>query len=130
MKVKGNTLINDNVFLTAAQIVLQDMDDVVTMEKKRPLAGISKIFAEKSAPQVIIKKVEPEKDMEYGRVSYELKLAVLYGAKIPVLVAEIRRRLIEAIEEMTGYAVEKVDITVDRIVEPEGEGPQEDADGQ
>lgn len=117
MEVKGNTLVNDNVFLTAAQIVLQDMEDVVKGEKKRRLPGISKIFAEKSAPQIAVKKMEPEKGAEYGRVAYELKFTVLYGAKIPVLVADIRKQLIQDIEEMTGYKVEKVDITVEKVVE-------------
>lgn len=117
MEVKGNTLVNDNVFLTAAQIVLQDMEEVVKGEKKGRLPGISKIFAEKSAPQIAVKKMEPEKGAEYGRVAYELKFSVVYGAKIPVLVAEIRRLLIKDIEEMTGYKVEKVDITVEKVME-------------
>lgn len=129
MKVKGQTAINENVFLMAAQIVLQDMEDVVKPEKKGPLGGISKIFAEKSTAQILVKKLEPEKGGEFGRVAYELKLAVLYGTKIPVLVDEIRRRLTETIQEMTGYSVEKVDITVERIVEPgQMEEEQEEAE--
>ncbi len=117
MNVKGNTMINENVFLMAAQIVLQDLEDVIKPEKKGPLGGISKIFAEKPTAQIQVKKMEPNKDAEFGRVSYELRLAVLYGAKIPALVGEIRRQLNKTIQEMTGYTVEKVDITVERIVE-------------
>lgn len=117
MKVKGNTMINENVFLMAAQIVLQDLEDVIKPEKKGPLGGISKIFTEKPAAQIQVKKLEPNKDAEFGRVSYELRLAVLYGAKIPALVGEIRQQLTRTIQEMTGYTVEKVDITVEKIVE-------------
>jgi len=108
-----------------ARIVLQDLEEVVKPEKKGPLGSFPKIFTEKSVTQILVKKVEPEKGGEFGRVSYELKLAVVYGAKIPVLVEEIRQRLTRAIQEMTGYAVEKVDITIERVVNPGEAGGEE-----
>ena len=125
MKVKGNTLINDNVFLSAAQIVMQEMDEVVKKDRKRPFSGISRIFAEKSPAQILVKKAEPGEGEEFGKVSYDLKLEVYYGAKIPVLVEEIRRQLTQAIQDMTGYTVETVDITVEKVVEP-GETEEEE----
>ena len=118
MESKGNTLINDNVFLTAARLVLEEMENVVKKGKKGPLVGISRMISEKSAPQISVKKLEPEEDREYGSVTYHLKLGVLYGPKIPSLAEEIRRQLAGAIEDMTGYTVEHVDITIERIVDP------------
>ena len=118
MDVKGNTLINDNVFLTAARLVLEELKSVVKKEKKGPLVGISRMISEKSAPQISVTKLEPEEGSEYGSVTYHLKLEVLYGTKIPSLAEEIRRQLAGAIENMTGYTVKTVDITIERIVDP------------
>ncbi len=118
MTGKGNTVVNDNVFLSAAQIVLQEAGDVVKQEKKGgPLGGLSQIFKEKFVPHIVVSREEAEEGAEYGSVSYDLKIAVLYGAKIPEVVADIREKLVTAIEEMTGYKVSYVDITVDRVIE-------------
>lgn len=127
--VKGNTLINENVFLSAAQIVLQEMDEVVKRGRKRPFSGISKIFAEKSPAQILVKKTEPGEGEEFGKVSYDLKLEVFYGAKIPVVVEEIRRQLTQTIQDMTGYTVEAVDITVEKVLEA-GETEEEEEAGE
>lgn len=116
MEGNGSTVVNDGVFLSVAEIVLQDIEDVVKREKKGPLAGISQLLTDKFAPQVVVKKVEKDKD-GFGRVSYELKLVLLFGAKIPDVAKRVRQQLTNVTEEMTGYKVDRVDVVVDKIVE-------------
>ncbi len=116
MQIAGKTTVNENVFQAIAEISLANIDDVVAKEKKGALAGLSKIFQERFSPQVTVKKVEqPETD--FGEVSLELKLAVIYGTNIPEAAAKVRKELVEVVENITGYKVTQVNIVIDRIVE-------------
>jgi uncharacterized alkaline shock family protein YloU len=116
MDIAGKTTVNENVFQIITEIVLKNVDHVVAKEKKGPLAGFSQKLIERFAPQVTVRKEEPQED-GFGKVSFELKLAVVYGTKIPEAAVKVRDELVKTVEELTGYKVEQVDIVVDRIVE-------------
>ena len=116
MNELGKTTVSENVFVTMAEIALNDIDDIVAKEKKGPFPGLSRIFAERFSPQVTVKR-EEQTDGEFGKVGYELKIAVIYGVKIPEAAVRIREKVIETVEKFTGYKVTAVDIIVDRIVE-------------
>jgi uncharacterized alkaline shock family protein YloU len=115
MEIPGKTTVNEAVFQAIAEIVLKNIDDVVAKERKGPLAGLSRILVERFSPQIIVKKTEAEVD--FGEISFELKLAVIYGIKIPETAVKVRKELVKVVEELTGYKVTKVDVIVDRIVE-------------
>jgi uncharacterized alkaline shock family protein YloU len=116
MGVQGKTIVNDAVFQAMAEIVLKNIEDVVAKERKGPLAGLSKALVERFSPQIVVKKAEkPEAD--FGDISFELKLAVIYGVKIPEAAVKVRKELVKVVEELTGYKVTSVDVIVDRIVE-------------
>ena len=110
------TTVNENVFQAIAEIALKNIDDIVAKEKKGTLAGLSKIFQERFSPQITVKKSEQE-EVDLGEVSFEMKLAVIYGVNIPEAAARIRKEIVETVEKITGYKVTQVDIVVDRIVE-------------
>ncbi|RJX25518.1 MAG: Asp23/Gls24 family envelope stress response protein [Dethiobacter sp.] len=112
----GKTTVNDAVFQSIAEIVLKNINDVVAKERKGPLAGFSKKLIERFSPQVIVKKVEAP-EVDFGEISFELRLAVIYGIKIPEVATRIRKELVEVVKEFTGYQVTQVDVVVDRIVE-------------
>ena len=116
MGVEGKTIVNDAVFQAIAEIVLKSIEDVVTKERKGPLAGLSKALVERFSPQVIVKKSE-KPEVDFGDISFELKLAVLYGVKIPDTAVKVRKELVKVVEDLTGYKVTNVDVIVDRIVE-------------
>ncbi len=114
--MEGKTIVNDAVFQAIAEIVLKNIEDVVAKERKGPLAGLSKALVERFSPQIVVKKVEkPEVDL--GDISFELKLAVIYGVKIPDAAVKVRKELVQVVEELTGYKVTSIDVIVDRIVE-------------
>ena len=52
-------------------------------------------------------------------VSLELKLTLVYGVRIPDVVAQVREKVTEEIESVTGYKVERIDISVEKLVKPE-----------
>ena len=116
MEVSGKTTVNDAVFQAIAEIVLKNIDDVVAKERKGPLAGFSRVLIERFSPGVIVKKVE-EPDVDFGDITFELRIAVIYGIQIPEVAAKVRKKLVEVVEELTGYKVTQVDVVVDRIVE-------------
>ncbi len=52
-------------------------------------------------------------------MSFEVKVTVLYGVKIPEVAEKAREKIISEVETLTGYTVEKVDLVVERIIKPE-----------
>jgi uncharacterized alkaline shock family protein YloU len=112
MEIVGRTTVNEAVFQAIAEIVLKNIDDVVAKERKGPLAGLSRILVERFSPQIIVKKTESEAD--FGEIGFELKLAVIYGIKIPETAVKVRKELVKVVEDLTGYKVTKVDVIVDR----------------
>jgi len=116
MEISGKTIVNEAVFQAIAEIVLKNIDDVVAKEKKGPLVDFSKKLVERFSPQIVVKKTE-EEEVDFGQISFELKLAVIYGIKIPETAVKVRKELVKVVEDLTGYKVSKVDIIVDRIVE-------------
>ncbi|KXG74469.1 hypothetical protein AN618_22990 [Fervidicola ferrireducens] len=116
----GRTTISENVFIEVAREAMKKIEDVFREEKKGGLSGLTRIFAERFAPQIAVKKTEPgEGEGGPGTVSFEVKLTVVYGVKIPEVAGKVRERIITDVEALTGYKVEKVDIVIDRIVKPE-----------
>jgi uncharacterized alkaline shock family protein YloU len=125
MQIAGRTTVNESVFQAIAEITIRNIDDVVAKEKKGALAGLSKILQERFSPQISVKKTEKE-DVDLGDVSFELKLAVIYGINIPEAAARVRKELAETVGNLTGYNVNQINIVVDRIVELKELQPREE----
>ncbi|MGI6486123.1 MAG: Asp23/Gls24 family envelope stress response protein [Thermoanaerobacterales bacterium] len=119
--MEGKTLINETVFADIAMEAMRKVEEVFRKDKKGALSGITKLFADRFAPQINAKKTEMA-DMEEdltGSVAFEVKLTVVYGVKIPEVAQKVREKIISEVEDLTGYKVDKVDIVIDRIVMPE-----------
>jgi uncharacterized alkaline shock family protein YloU len=117
----GKTLINETVFVDIAREAMRKVEEVFRQDKKGGLSGITKLFADRFAPQINAKKTEFT-DMDEstaGSVAFDVKLSVLYGVRIPEVAQKVREKVISEVENLTGYKVEKVDITIDKIVKPE-----------
>lgn len=125
MQIAGRTTVNESVFQAIAEITIKNIDDVVAKEKKGALAGLSKILQERFSPQISVKKTEKE-EADLGDVSFELKLAVIYGVNIPEAAARVRKELAETVGNLTGYNVTQINIVVDRIVELKELQPREE----
>jgi len=53
-----------------------------------------------------------------GEVAFSVNLSVHYDVNIPKLATELRGRARAAIEELTGYTVRAVNVTIDHILPP------------
>jgi len=61
-----------------------------------------------------------------GEVAFSVNLSVTYDVNIPSLAGELRRLASDAIEELTGYRVRAVNITIDHILPPRPLKAEED----
>ena len=120
-EVTGKTIISDEVFAETARTAMQQVNEVfLDHSKKGPLLGLAQIVTDKVAPQVIVRKNEAETaEGAAGKIAFELKLTLLYGANIPDVSRKVRETVIREVESLTGYKVEKIDITVEKLVKPE-----------
>ena len=118
--MEGKTTINDSVFVEIAREAMQKVEDVFRKEKKGALLGFTRAFTERFAPQITVKKTESTAvENSFGAVSLDVKISVFYGVNIPEVARKVREKIVSEIETLTGYSVEKVDITIEKIIKPE-----------
>ena len=53
-----------------------------------------------------------------GEVAIDLDINVYYGQAIPLVAQEVRGRVIQAVEKLTGYNVRSLRVSVDGLVDP------------
>lgn len=117
---EGKTTINDSVFVEIAREAMQKVEDVFRQEKKGALLGLTRVFTERFAPQITVKKTEGVgQDNGFGTLSLDVKISVLYGVNIPEVARKVREKIVSEIETLTGYSVERVDINIEKIVKPD-----------
>ncbi len=116
----GKTFINDPVFVEIAKEAMRKVEEVYKQERKGGLVSFTRMFVDRFAPQISVKKTDPTEFEETpGNVSFEVKLAIVYGVKIPEVAEKVREKIISEVEALTGYVVEKVDLVIERIIKPE-----------
>lgn len=125
MDTVGKTVIHEDVFAEVARTAMTQVNEVFfDTSKKGPVAGLAQIVTERFAPQITVKKNEPEAaEGSAGKVSFDLKVDLLYGVNIPDVTRKLREAIMKEVESLTGYAIEKIDITVERLVRPEKPEP-------
>lgn len=117
MEEVNRTIINDDVFMEIARSAMRTINEVSRQDKKGTLAELTQLVSEKIAPQIVVKRVEREG--EPPSVSFDMKLTLIYGVRIPEVVEKVRTVVKTEIETMTGYRVDHIDILVDKLVRPE-----------
>jgi len=122
MGVEGRTTVSNNVFQQIVEFVLRGMDDIV--DKKDLPKGFPTNLFRKLTPQAVV-TTDDNPDLDFGDVSLELKLTIIYGIKIPDVAANVRKELVKVVEELTGYKVTKIDVVIDKIVSMEELEPAE-----
>ena len=116
--VMGSTTIHEDVFRDIARLVLEEVDGIYCHETKNPLAAL---MGEKSVkPAITIQWPAPDEENQ-EQISFEIKLAVLYGAQIPEMIATIRREIAERVTKFTGYEVPSVDVYITKLIRFENE---------
>lgn len=124
----GKTTVHEEVFVELAKTAISRVENVVSdKSEKATLISIVKSVTERFAPQVQVRKTEKviaqdeyeNQEQEVNSVEFDLKLAIVYGANIPTVVANAREAIRSEVENISGYKVSKVDVTVDKLVKPE-----------
>ena len=114
----GETTIHEDVFREIASLVLEEIEGIYCYEPKSPLAPL---LGDKSIkPQITIRWPALEEENQ-EQVSYEIKIAALYGASIPKMVSAIREGIAERVKGFTGYDVPVVDVYITKLIRFEQE---------
>lgn len=124
--VGGKTIISEEVFADLAKTAMSKVDNVsAASDEGGTLAAVVKKVADRVIPQVIVKKTdaiagdEENQQATIGHVSFEIKITVVYGANIPETTTKLRQVLLDEVERITGYQVDKVDVIVEKLVKAE-----------
>ena len=124
--VGGKTIISEEVFADLAKTAMSKVENVAAApEDVSTLAAVVKKVADRVIPQVIVKKTDAiagddeNQQSTVGRVSFEIKITVIYGANIPETTTKLRQVLLDEVEHITGYQVNKVDVIVEKLVKAE-----------
>ena len=122
----GKMTISEEVFFEIARNAMHSVEYVVVDDKVREgFGGAVKSALQRFMSDITIKTNDKnKKDTENDElfvptVAFDIKLAVLYGARIPTVVSNVRSKIMEEVEMLTGYRVERIDVTVDRLIRPE-----------
>ena len=130
--VGGKTIISEEVFADLAKTAMSKVENVAAAsEDVSTLAAVVKKVADRVIPQVIVKKTDAiagdDENLQatVGRVSFETKITVIYGANIPETTTKLRQVLLDEVERITGYQVDKVDVIVEKLVKAESGNEKE-----
>ena len=130
--VGGKTIISEEVFADLAKTAMSKVENVAAApEDVSTLAAVVKKVADRVIPQVIVKKTDAiagddeNQQSTVGRVSFEIKITVVYGANIPETTTKLRQVLLDEVEHITGYQVDKVDVIVEKLVKAESVAEKE-----
>ncbi|MBP7840177.1 MAG: Asp23/Gls24 family envelope stress response protein [Acidaminococcaceae bacterium] len=130
--VGGKTIISEEVFADLAKTAMSKVENVAAApEDVSTLAAVVKKVADRVIPQVIVKKTDAiagddeNQQSTVGRVSFEIKITVIYGANIPETTTKLRQVLLDEVEHITGYQVDKVDVIVEKLVKAESVAEKE-----
>jgi len=112
-------IVNEEVFADIAMAALQKVEDVIRQQRKGAFANLSRLLTGKLASKVAVQKTDGDEDSFSGSVSFDLRLVVVYGVVIPDVAEKVREAVIKDVTAITGYTVDRVDITVEKMVRPE-----------
>lgn len=116
---EDEVLVSDDVISTIAGAALAEVKGIAAS----PTGLVGGLLGRRGAARGI--KIESDGNA----VTLDVSVMVEYGARIPVVAAEIQTKLRSAIEEMTGKFVRAVNVTVQGVRLPTGapgaEAPEE-----
>ncbi|MGE4588751.1 MAG: Asp23/Gls24 family envelope stress response protein [Acidaminococcaceae bacterium] len=124
--VGGKTIISEEVFADLAKTAMSKVDNVAAVsDDVSTLVAVVKKVADRVIPQVIVKKTDAvsgddeNQQATIGHVSFEIKVTIVYGANIPETTSKLRQVLLDEVEHITGYQVDKIDVIVEKLVKAE-----------
>ena len=107
----GNIKISDEAIASIASIAAKQVDGVIDMDGG-PVTSLAETLGVKNATKGI--KV----DMSKETVSIEINLIIAFGKDISDIATQVQEKIKEAIENMTGLIVEKINVNINRVKVP------------
>lgn len=107
----GNITINDDVIALIASLALVDVDGVVSISGK---SSFSDYVGTKSKD--IDKGISVKIDDSSGQATVSVEINIEYGANIYDTARKLQRAIKNAIENLTGLNVEKVNVTIRGLI--------------
>ena len=104
--------ISQDVLFGIAQLATEG---VAGLTPASPPARMGELLTGRRAKGVVITRSDEG-------LTIDLHVRVRYGLAIPKVAAEVQRSVREAVASMTGMTVRSVNVTVDAVDLPEGEG--------
>lgn len=104
----GSIQISDNAIANIAAIAAKSIDGVVDLDGGT-VSGIADILGVKNESKGI--KVE----LKDENVSLDINLILYYGCDIGSVATQVQEKVKEAIENMTGLNVERINININSI---------------
>lgn len=121
--IAGKTTIADSVVATIAGIATREVEGVHTMggSTARAVGAVRDRVSRSSDPTRGVKAEVGEK-----QAALDLDIVVVYGTHISEAAAEIRSRVANAVERMTGLEVVEININVRDVNVPGEENEEEE----
>ena len=117
---RGSTTISDTVVATVAGRAAQEVEGVHMGGSASRAAGgiLGSITGSESQTRGV--------SVEVGQVeaAIDLTMGVEYGRNILQAVDEVRRRISDRVQSITGLSVTELNVTISDIIFPEGGGPR------
>ncbi|MBE6870454.1 MAG: Asp23/Gls24 family envelope stress response protein [Ruminococcaceae bacterium] len=106
----GNIRISDDVLATITGVSATEIDGVAALAKTFT-GDLKGLISNKRETKGI--KVEISSD---EKISVDISLIVYYGRKIPDIAADVQENVYKNLTSMTGYTVDKINVTVAGII--------------
>jgi uncharacterized alkaline shock family protein YloU len=107
----GNIKISDEAIASIASIAAKQVDGVIDMDGG-PVGTLAETLGVKNELKGI--KI----DMGKESVSVEINLIVAFGSDVSEIATAVQEKIKEAIENMTGLSVEKINVNINRVKIP------------
>ncbi len=103
--------ISEEVLETIVQNVLEEIPGVARLTPKKK--GLLGLLSAEPAPRAVNRVGDA--------VTVDLSVELAYGYKLKAVCAEIQQKVKDAVQDMTGIAVSRVNVHVSDIVQTDGE---------
>lgn len=131
--IQGKTIICEEVFVQLVRLAADRVPQVNLWEEAGGgLMSFAKGLTGKNVPPVSVEKTDAEVTengtVKKGHVGFTLKVSVACDASIPDVIEQLREAVAKEVVRITDFQVDRVDIIVARLEEPEAKAPEKTAE--
>lgn len=122
---KGVVKIHENVISTIVRKATCSIEGVVRLSGSTLLDNIAEIVGSKRIHDRAITT-----EINGNEVAIQVKINIMYGVHVPTLASNVQAAVMDAVEQMTGMKVTRVDVIIQEVESPAEEEEDEDEDSE